>query len=417
MILFFLQGKTMENKTIQNSNKVISVYSDNMKKRPLLTLTVTGFIVIVLSLAALRASEVITRASASIDEIDVSKAMSVNTVEAKLVDQYVTVQNISGQIMAARESNHGFDRSGILAEVMVDEGDRVKKGDILAKLDTRTLEAQNAQLRADLESAKASKNEAQTNLDRANAAYKRSEVLKENGHISQQRFDQAENDLAAAQARFTTANSNITKVNAAIDANNAELDLSMLRAQFDGSVTKRFLDEGASFGMGGGPMIRLIEDSNLEIRVGLTELAATNMTIGQHYLFNQNGREVRTTLKSIVGQIDQNTRTVTAIFVVNDDQLVIPGSLAEISVNVNVMESGYWLPTEALAESRRGLWTVYSLSPIEGRQDVAELNRQELQLIYTEADRVFVRGTLKDGDQIVSSGTHRLASGFLVKVN
>lgn len=140
-----------------------------------------------------------------------------------------------------------------------------KKGDILAKLDTRTLEAQNAQLRADLESAKALKNEAQTNLDRAEAAYKRSEVLKENGHISQQRFDLAENDLAAAKARFINANSNIAKVNAAIDANNAELDLSMLRAQFDGSVTKRFLDEGASFGMGGGPMIRLIEDSNPEI--------------------------------------------------------------------------------------------------------------------------------------------------------
>lgn len=98
MILFFLQGKTMENETKQNSNKAISVYSDNMKKRPLLTLTATGFIVIVLSLAVLRASEVITRASASIDEIDVSKALSVNTVEAKLVYQYVTVQNISGQI-------------------------------------------------------------------------------------------------------------------------------------------------------------------------------------------------------------------------------------------------------------------------------------------------------------------------------
>ncbi|MDG1020362.1 MAG: hypothetical protein P8H57_00880 [Emcibacteraceae bacterium] len=54
----------METETKQNLNKAISVYSYNMKKRPLLTLTVTGFIVVVLSLAALRASEVITRASA-----------------------------------------------------------------------------------------------------------------------------------------------------------------------------------------------------------------------------------------------------------------------------------------------------------------------------------------------------------------
>ena len=53
----------METETKQNLNKAISVYSHNMKKRPLLTLTVTGFIVVVLSLAALRASEVITRAS------------------------------------------------------------------------------------------------------------------------------------------------------------------------------------------------------------------------------------------------------------------------------------------------------------------------------------------------------------------
>lgn len=407
----------MTNENNTSSKGLISVYRDSIKKNPKLTIAATAFLIMVGGLAATRTGEIVSRASASIDDVDVANALTVSTVTARQIDEYQTIQYISGQVMAARESDHGFDRAGVLAEVMVDEGDRVQKGDVMAKLDLRKLNAQKNQFAADLDSSKALRREAKTNLERAQAAYDRYQSLKDSGHISQHRFDQAKTDLASADAGLKSAVAAIAKIEAAIAAVNADIDLSTLTAKFDGTVVKRYRDEGSSFGMGGGPMIRLIEDGNLEIRVGLTEDAAMGMVQGNEYKFSQNGRDINTTLRSIVGQVDQNTRTISAIFDVNTGQNVIPGTLAEIAVNVNVNQTGYWLPTEALAESRRGLWTAYTLSPVEGRSDVSELNRQELQVLYTEADRVFVRGTLKDGDRVVSSGTHRLSSGFIVKAN
>ncbi|MCC3859835.1 efflux RND transporter periplasmic adaptor subunit [Pseudemcibacter aquimaris] len=407
----------MTEKNTNKSSGIISAYGDSLKKNPKLTIAASIFLVVVGGLAATRTGEIIGRASAAVDSVDVANALTVSTVTAEQTQNYQTVQYVSGQVMAARESDHGFDRSGVLAEVLVDEGDRVKKGDILAKLDIRKLNAQHNQFKADLESAKAFAVEAKTNQQRAKAAYDRYSALKDSGHISQHRLDQAETDLASANAGVTSAMANIQKIEAALVAVNADIDLATLSAKFDGTVVKRYRDEGASFGMGGGPMIRLIEDGKLEIRVGLTENAATSMEQGAKYTFAQNGRDINTTLRSIVGQVDQNTRTISAIFDIDPGQNVIPGTLAEIAVNVNVNETGYWLPTEALAESRRGLWTAYTLSPFEGRSDVSELKRQELQVLYTEADRVYVRGTLSDGDQVVSSGTHRLSSGFIVKAN
>ena len=387
----------------------------NLKVRPIPTIAVLIMLSILMLLVVTRVSAIANRAIASTDGLDVSKALSVATITAEAVTKYQTKQKISGQVIASRESDHGFDRSGILAEVLVDEGDRVKKGDILAKLDMRALDARALELNADLASASAMVEEANATLTRVMTDHDRFKVLRENGHISQARFDQIINELESAKAREISAKSNVNKVKAAIENLKVDRDMSTLRARFDGSVIARYADEGSPFGMGGGPMVRLIEDGKLEIRVGLSEVAAGALVPGSNYTFNQSGKAIETTLRSTIGKVDQNTRTVTAIFDVVDTRQIHPGSLAELTINVDVNENGYWLPTEALAESRRGLWTAYTLKPVEGYRDVAQLSREELQVIYTEADRVFVRGTLNDGDKVVSSGTHRLSDGFLVK--
>ncbi len=392
-----------------------NIFVTNLKTRPIPTIAVLIIVSVLLMLVATRVSAIANRAIASTDGLDTSKALTVATVTVEAVNEYQTRQKISGQVIAGRESDHGFDRAGILAEVGEREGDRVEKGDILAKLDMRKLDARALELDADLASANAMVEEAKATLTRVNMDYDRYKALRENGHISQARFDQVINELESAKAREISAKSSVNKVKAALANLQADRDMSILRARFDGSVIARYRDEGAPFGMGGGPMVRLIEDTNLEIRVGLSETAAEALKIDNKYSFTQSGKNIDTTLRSMIAKVDQNTRTVTAIFDVLDANTARPGSLAELTINVDVNESGYWLPTEALAESRRGLWTAYTLEPVEGYRDVAKASREELQVIYTEADRVFVRGTLQDGDKVISSGTHRVSHGFLVK--
>lgn len=403
-----------------SNTKVTNIFGfliSRFRTNPIITIAVLVIISVLLALVVTRVTTIASRASSGVDGIDISKALTVNTITAKAETEYTTRQKIAGQVIASRESDHGFDRAGILAEVLVDEGDRVKKGDILAKLDMRELDAREISVKAELERAAAMQLEANATLERVSTNYDRYVVLRENGHISQARFDLIKNELESAKAGIISANSAVESAKAALAALQADRDLSILRARFDGSVIARYRDEGEPFGMSGGPMVRLIEDGNLEIRVGLTELAASTLEIGKPYKFQQAGTDIGTTLRSIISKVDQNTRTVTAIFDVDKGVNVIPGSLADMTIDVRVVDEGYWLPTEALAESRRGLWSAYTLAPVDGYAGFNTLDRQELQLIYTEADRVFVRGTLKDGDRVVSSGTHRLSQGFLVKEN
>ena len=114
----------------------------------------------------------------------------------------------------------------------------------------------------------------------------------------------------------------------------------------------------------------------------------------------------------LVGAVNPSTRTQTVIYQVNAPITVSPGELAKLQLKHILEARGFWMPTEALAESQRGLWSAYALKQ-EGQAFVLE--RRPVELLHIETDRAFVRGTLEDGDVVVASGLHRLVPGQLVR--
>lgn len=355
-------------------------------------------------------------ASLNEDQTALDHALSVNIFTLQAVNHYQVKQKYSGSIVAGRESDHGFDKGGLLAHVMVDEGDIVKKGDILASLDMRRLSAREKELDADLAQAIALNLETTARLDRAQATYDRYAVLVNKKHISEQKFDQVKFDLIALKAHKTATQSAVEKSKAALKSLKIDRDMATLTARFEGSVVRRYLDEGTALDAG-TPVIRLIEDKKLEIHVGLPLSAISDLVPGDAHIFKYQGHTITTKLRAILKRIDQSTRTVTAIFDVTDHpDNIRAGGLAQFSVNTDIKKAGFWLPSNVLAESRRGLWSVYSLKPYKDSKEYGILSRQELQILYLETDRVFVRGTLQDGDQIVAGGLHRLVPGQLVRI-
>ncbi len=355
-------------------------------------------------------------ASLNDDQAALAQALMVNTTVLKAVDHYQIKQKYSGSIVAGRESDHGFDKAGLLAEVLVDEGAQVKKGDILARLDMRRFDSRERELDADLAQAKALNVETKALLDRAEATFGRYRVLLEKKHVSEQKFDQVKFDLIALKARKVATNAAVTRSEAALKSLEIDRELATLTARFDGSVIRRYMDEGTALSAG-MPVIRLIEDRKLEIHVGLPGTATMALTPGKSHDFSYQGKKITTKLRSILRRVDQSTRTVTAIFDVTDDTMDIrAGDLAQLTVNTHIQQKGFWLPSDALAESRRGLWSVYSLRPYNGSFEYGTLSRQELQVLYTDSNRVFVRGTLQDGDRIISGGIHRLVPDQLVRI-
>ena len=88
------------------------------------------------------------------------------------------------------------------------------------------------------------------------------------------------------------------------------------------------------------------------------------------------------------------------------------GDLATLEIERSKPEPGFWLSMTALTESSRGLWACYVAEPVALQDrlgsETHRLRRRELEVAHQEVDRVFVRGTLSDGELVVSDGLHRL---------
>lgn len=306
------------------------------------------------------------------------------------------IEYFPGLIAARRESALGFEQGGRIAEIAVDVGDRVAAGDTLARLDTRTLEAQLAASRAQAVEAAAQADLAQVTLERQR-------TLVEQGHISPQRLDETQANASAAIARREAAR-------AGAAALEVQLELASLQAPYAGVVTARMADEGA-IAAPGAPVLNLVEADALEVRVGLPGRQARELAVGASYPVEVDGRTLQVTLRAVTGVIDRRSRTVTAMFDLPAGPEVSAGEVARLQLPAPLEARGFWAPMSALAEARRGLWALYVLT---GEAAPYTLEPRTVEILHTEGERVWVTGAVREGERALASGLQRVTPGQTV---
>jgi HlyD family secretion protein len=182
---------------------------------------------------------------------------------------------------------------GRLAEVLVDEGDKVNKGQLLARMDTRTLEAQRNQAEAEVLRARENLNAAQANVQLrqselllAQQELGRSQALFKHGYVSAQIIDQLQSRIGTGNAAVTAARAQVSAVSAAIGAAQAqvaqltsEIDDSQLRAPIDGVIQLRMAEPGEVLGAGGRVLL-LIDPNDQYMNLYLSASVAGRLTVG-----------------------------------------------------------------------------------------------------------------------------------------
>lgn len=319
---------------------------------------------------------------------------------------YDSTRVYAGQVVASRAAELGFKLSGRVGEVMVDIGQTVQAGDRLASLDT-------AELAANVRSADANVALARANVDAARAEVRlaanteqRFRSLREQGHTPKQTYDEALLSLQVKQSQLKVAHAQMLGAIAAHDAVKVTLAEATISAPFAGVIQARYMDEGSQINPG-QPILRLVEQGQLEAHVGVPGVVGARLSPDNTYTVRWNSDAVNARLSSVLPEVDPATRTQTAVF--HLDAANIPlGSTVELSLNETVDEDGYWLPLSALTQGDRGLWGVYVID------DDNIVRRQLVELVHTEANRVFARGTLTDGDRVVDAGVHRIVPGQAV---
>jgi len=122
---------------------------------------------------------------------------------------------------------------------------------------------------------------------------------------------------------------------------------------------------------------------------------------------------VEGTLQTISDKVDLKTRTRTLRITLPESADAVPGEIAVLNHPMRVNAKGGWLPMTALTEGNRGLWTALRVTTNETGATVTQ--RAAVEIIDFDGDRVFVRGTLQNGDKVVASGTHRVVPGMIIK--
>lgn len=329
---------------------------------------------------------------------DQSDALPVEVLEIDVLQAAQITEYLPGLVAARRESQLGFEAGGRVAGVQVDVGDRVEEGQELAALDVRALDARIAAAEAQIRSGEAS-------LALARATAVRQRELVERGVASQQVLDEASAGVDVAVAQLEAAR-------AQLDELTVRRDLSILTAPYGGVIVSRFVDEG-DIAAPGSPALDLVELDAPEIRVGLPYAQAALLEPGDPASFVIAGRPVSGVLRASTGVIDRATQTVTAVFDV-EPSAAAPGEVARLRITSAVQAEGFWVPIIALTESRRGLWSVLVL----GEPDEAGGHRLEprtVDILYTETDRVYVRGAVRDGEMILAGGRDRVVPGQRVR--
>ena len=325
--------------------------------------------------------------------------LPVVVVPYQIEDHYVATTRFLGVIEASTDSNVGFEVPGLLQELMVSEGDYVNTGQILARLDTR-------QQRASLALAKAQEKEVAAQLKLARLALSRAISLLEQNLISQREVDEAVLAVDTAIARLETTQASVENAQIVIDK-------SSLVAPFD-AVVSRKLTETGSIVAPNVPVVRLVSVGGREAHIGLSPKYADIVRLGADYPLLAGDQRLVARLRTVGDDVDPQTLTVLSVLTLDDDQSLRVGQTVAIELSEDVAASGGWLPTTALLEGDKGLWTVLVTRGNELGETITV--RESVEVVHSNADRVFVRGTLPNNAFVVASGLQKLSPGSPVEV-
>lgn len=306
---------------------------------------------------------------------------------------------LQGSVESVRRGQVASPVEGLVVELLVRDGDLVKGGQTLAKLNTSMLEARRTTLDSQLTESMARLHAAGAKLERANNLFE-AEI------ISRDQLDDSLFEKQALEARAESLRASI-----------AEIDLSIarstIRAPFGGVVTRKLTEVGQWIGEGDA-VVEILALDELEIAIEVPEVHIGKVRMNQR-------AEVRleaypeTVLAGrvsvMIPQANAEARTFPVkIAVPSGGGLVRSGMLATVTLEPRAPRAATIVPKDALVRSEAG-WSVFVL------KDNNTVGALPVRMGDGVGEWVEIVGTLSPGDKIVTRGNERLRDGQSVSAS
>lgn len=263
----------------------------------------------------------------------------------------------TGTLEPRRVVTIGSELSGLVTDVLVDENDQVKAGQVLARIDTTSLENQLAQAKASLMVARASIKRAQATLDEAKIREKLTLQLVEKQAAAKSSIDETRAARLRAQADLESARATLAQNRANVSSIEDELAKAEIRAPIDGVVLSRSVEPGntVASSLQAPELFVVAEDlGKMELQVLISEADISLVKDGQAAEFTVDAWPKKKFVASVesVSLSPTNSANVvtymTVLEVDNSEHLLRPGMTAATTIKTGKLESVLRIPNAAL---------------------------------------------------------------------
>jgi HlyD family secretion protein len=326
-------------------------------------------------------------------------------IEMGVVEETVT-NTKAGTIRARRRARLSPEVGGRVVEIAYREGDHVKAGAPLVRLDDATQRARLRLARQNLRAAEASMNVACITRDRALREVKRARQLAKKNIVSADGLDQLESAYQTSSASCNAAGAEVEKASAQIAVAEVELEKMQMRAPFDGVIAEVAVELGEWITpspplLQAPSVLDLIDLTSMYISAPMDEVDSAAIRTGQRakvtidsYSGMEFGGEV-VRVAPYVLDVEAQNRTVEIEVELGDKELamkLLPGTSADVEVVLEVRDEVLRIPTSALLEGNRVLVAK------NGR-----LVEQSVEIGLKNWDYAEVRSGLEPGQRVVTS--------------
>lgn len=329
---------------------------------------------------------ILDKAIAEKDTLKKYPLVTTFTLKDTLFEHFIDIQ---GNVETDQNLLIYPEYQGVLTRVFVKEGDKVIKGQTLAKIDDGGLSNQVAQM------------ETQYNL--AKTTFERQERLW--------------NQKIGSEIQYLQAKANMEGAKSSVDQMRAQVGRTTVRAPFSGQIDEVITAQGQVVGPGGQALMRIVALGEMYVKAAVPEsyLGTIEKGTSVKITFPAINKEVEGKIKNVGNYINPNNRTFDIeIDVPNKDKSIKPNLVAKLEINDYSKDKAQLIPANAIQENSKGEKYVFVLTEKQG--DEAKAVRTKIETGRKYEGMVEVLSGLKPGETLVNEGALTLNDGSAVKI-
>ncbi|HMK87562.1 MAG TPA: efflux RND transporter periplasmic adaptor subunit [Steroidobacteraceae bacterium] len=337
-----------------------------------------------------------------------------------------SILDASGYVVARRQATVASKITDKMVELDIEEGDHVKEGQVIAKLDDTNIRASLEAARAQLEYAKAGLAETQVNLANARRDYERQKSLLKGHYVSQAAVDNSQTAMDALAAQLVTQRSNIEVAERNVEVAERNLADTIVRAPFSGVITVKAAQPGeivSPISAGGGftrtGIGTIVDMDSLEIQVDVNENFINRVVPDQHVSARLNAYpdwQIPAHVIAVIPTADRSKGTVTVRIALDQKD---PRILPEMGVRVSFLAD-----SSAEGNARPAVGLSLPPSAVQGSDSVgviyvvhdSTVERRAVKLGAVSAERIIVLSGLTAGERVAAGDLTRLKDGAKIHV-